>query len=226
VREQDTKIKSYTGARKDILEMISDAPKNVLDLGCSNGSLGAAIKQKFPGSIVIGVEYDLKFADEAKDRIDSVFHGDLNKFDVNGIPGKFDLIIFADILEHLTNPENVLRDVVSKKAADGGSVIISVPNVQHVTVFGNLIMGQWPERGRGIFDKTHLRWFTLSKLRKMIQSVDCEMVKTHRNYRFFDRTGMVVNKVAKIFCFPPVRNFFAYQYVVLARYQESPGRSR
>ncbi|MBE1290331.1 MAG: methyltransferase domain-containing protein [Rhodobacteraceae bacterium] len=212
-----TKLKSYTGGRKDVISMLQVAPTRCLDIGCSNGALGAAIKEKYPAATVVGVDYDSDFVKVAQTRLDHAVCLDLD----NGGPvpklGSFDLIILADVLEHLRNPKDVLRNILEQNAADGCRVVISVPNVQHVTVIFNVIMGVWPERDRGIFDRTHLRWFTLRTLKNLAQSSDLDIVKIRRNYRFFDTPGLRINKLARLFALPLLRNFFAYQYVVLMR---------
>jgi len=150
-----------------VLGMIERAPKRVLDVGCSDGSLGVEIKKKYSSAEVHGIEFDPEFVKIAQSRLATVTQADLNHFELVGLPEGIDLIIFADVLEHTVRPQEVLEKISSYCGNSSTEIIVSVPNVQHITVLGNLISGSWPERDRGIFDTTHLRWFTLEGIKKM-----------------------------------------------------------
>jgi len=202
---------SYSDSRTDILRMIPQKPYRVLDVGCSTGNLGRSIKIKY-NSYVLGLDSDLDSLSEAKSKIDDVFQVDLDKFE-NSL-SDFDLIICADVLEHTKYPANVLSEI-SKCLTPEGSIIISLPNVQHWTVFLNLLLGKWPERDRGIFDYTHLRFFTLNSIISLSSKCGFRIIKISRNFRLIDRPFHSLNKLSIIFKFLPLKNFFTYQYVVL-----------
>lgn len=51
----------------------------------------------------------------------------------------------------------------------GGRALICIPNVQHWSVLGQLIVGHWPRQDSGLFDKTHIRWFTLRDMHFLLQ---------------------------------------------------------
>lgn len=208
-------IKSYTGPRKDVIGMVTTAPTTVLDVGCSDGSLGVALRDMYGSADVHGIEFDASFVETARSRLSTVMQADLNDFDPSSLPKNVDLFIFADVLEHTMEPKEVLRKILTHCATDDVKVIISVPNVQHITVIRNLLFGIWPERDRGIFDRTHLRWFTLNTLHDLADSVGLKVSKVKRNYRIKDQSGGRLNRLAKRLKFRPFRNFFTYQYVVL-----------
>ena len=203
-------IKSYTGSRKEILKILREKPKCVLDVGCSNGALGAAIKETYSDANVTGLEFDDAFVEAAQERLDAVISIDLNELPQNASFGDFDLIIFADVLEHLHTPKEVFQKIIENNALHECYVIVSVPNVQHITVFVNLLFGLWPERDRGLYDRTHLRWFTLRTIKDFAMIGNCEVLEVSRNFRFFDRTGSKFNKLSRLFRFPPFRNFLTY----------------
>ena len=96
---------SYVGNRPDIERLLPSEAKYILDVGCSNGVVGAAVKEK-TGAQVFGIELSAEMANEALDRIDKVFVGDATEIILKGkLSGyHFDTIIFADILEHLIDP--------------------------------------------------------------------------------------------------------------------------
>ena len=74
--------------------------------------------------------------------------------------GPFDVVILADILEHLAEPAALLR-LVARELNPGGMVLISVPNVARWSVRWHLMRGRFDYTETGIMDVTHLSWFTL-----------------------------------------------------------------
>lgn len=208
---------AYTTARPDIINIIDHEPRKVLDVGCSDGSLGSALKNIYKNTEIHGVEFDPDFIKVARTRLSSVVQADLNNGALPSFPQEIDLFIFADVLEHTTNPKYLLTKILNECSNGSSDVIISLPNVQHITVIKNLLIGQWPERQRGIFDKTHLRWFTLKSIEQLAVHAELDVIRIDRKYRIVDKPSSIINKVAKIFKILPFRNFFTYQYVVLLR---------
>ena len=70
----------------------------------------------------------------------------------------FDLVVLADVLEHLADPLAALRRAAGW-CRPGGAVLISVPNVAHWVARLTLLRGRWPAHDSGTFDSSHLRWF-------------------------------------------------------------------
>src|SRR6185295_16247560 len=95
--------------------------------------------------------------EEARTRLDEVITGDVESSDV---AGPFDTLIAADVLEHLRDPWTALRRYAALLDPQG-TAVISLPNVGHWSTYANLARGTWPRKPEGIFDATHLRWFTL-----------------------------------------------------------------
>jgi SAM-dependent methyltransferase len=211
--KSEATIRSYTGERPVITRMIRTAPRRVLDVGCSNGTLGAAVKTLFPDAHVVGLEADPDFGAIARTRLDEVFLVDLDTFDPQALPGGFDLVILADVLEHTKRPAAVLENILGKARADA-QIIISVPNVQHWTAIANLLAGSWPERDRGLFDRTHLRFFTLRSIVSLAEGCGCTVAEVVRLYRLGDRPGTRLGWLLAVLRRLPVRPFVTYQYVV------------
>lgn len=164
--------KSYIGTRQDLLRHISGENKSILDIGCATGSNGKFLLEKGIAKKVVGVEFDPEMAKTASIFYNNVYIGNLNDVAfVNGIcanPLEFDYILFGDVLEHLNDSEFVLKSL-SKLLKDDGKVIISVPNIAHIELFIQVfIRGTWPRNERGIFDKTHVTWFTKKDLYKFL----------------------------------------------------------
>jgi glycosyltransferase involved in cell wall biosynthesis/2-polyprenyl-3-methyl-5-hydroxy-6-metoxy-1,4-benzoquinol methylase len=83
--------------------------------------------------------------------------------------GSFDFVIFADVLEHLNNPEKVLQKS-HEFLADGGEVLISIPNIGYVGVVSELLKGSFEYRRDGILDETHVRFFTRKSLQHLLNT--------------------------------------------------------
>lgn len=212
----DEQKKAYTGLRSDVIALIKERPCNVLDVGCSNGVLLDYLKKQIGALYAVGIEYDSALAAEAISRADKVIVSDLDNFDIETLGDtKFDLIVFADVLEHTKEPYIVLKKVL-KLASGNAQIVISLPNVQHWTVIKNLFIGQWPQRERGLFDKTHLRFFTLRSIQELAVASGLEIEEIHRKYRITDSPSKI-NLFSKLFALGPLKPFLVYQYIVRLR---------
>jgi SAM-dependent methyltransferase len=79
------------------------------------------------------------------------------------------VVLSGDTLEHMNDPEGLLRRV-HEALAPGGLLLISVPNVANVYVRLNLLFGRFPYADRGILDRTHRFFFTRASLRRMLEA--------------------------------------------------------
>lgn len=207
---------SYIGPRDDILSFIPRNATKILDVGCSVGTLGLQIKESI-GAEVVGIELSPDMAEAASQRIDKVFCGDIEQILFqNQLQGLlFDVIVFADILEHLRDPWSILSKSVDYLKPEG-KVIASIPNIRHWdTIFNLVFKGYWPYRDRGIHDRTHLRFFTRKNIVQMFNDSRLRIESITANYRIIERPHEL-NRFAKFFAIPPFKNFFAFQYLVVA----------
>lgn len=138
----------------------------VLEVGCANGALSEYLTRQL-GCEVVGIELNPEAAFQAERGCSRVIVGDVEKDALDRAEGKFDVITFGDVLEHLVSPGTVLsrcRHLLSSK----GFVLISIPNVAHYTVRLRLLGGQFDYQQQGPLDHTHLRFFTLRTARQML----------------------------------------------------------
>jgi glycosyltransferase involved in cell wall biosynthesis len=162
--EQGYELKmSNTSSHRKLLTWLSEGPpKRILDLGCSNGRLGELLRLE--GHSVIGI--DTEKLDGVGDRLDGFVEADLNV----GLPAEvgkdFDVVIGADVFEHLVDPASLLmqvREVLSPR----GVVMASVPNMAHWYPRLRVVSGHFDYERRGIFDAGHLRFFTQRSFERM-----------------------------------------------------------
>lgn len=136
----------------------------VLDVGCGYATTSQEIRRR--GNDVTGIEASAEAVAVARKRLSRVIDADMH--DVDALEGQsFDVIIFADVLEHLAWPLGVLRDYLRFLAPDG-SVIISLPNVGLWSVRLGLLAGRFTYDDSGVLDRTHLRFFTRRSARQLI----------------------------------------------------------
>jgi SAM-dependent methyltransferase len=128
----------------------------VLDVGCSTGNFGKSL-ETLKGCTVVGIdisEVDIAIAKTRISRaevVDITAEGALDDF------GLFDVIIFADVLEHLPDARGAL--IASEKAlAPGGTILYSIPNMAHLSVRMDLLEGRFGYTEVGLLDRTHLHF--------------------------------------------------------------------
>lgn len=139
--------------------------KKALDVGCGNGEIANRLFNA--GWIIDTIEINSLSDDGLKRRIRNQFSGDLCVPETFNLD-KYDLIIFGDVLEHLVNPYEVLlkyRDFLEPQ----GSIVISVPNIANIYTRLTILIGRFNYTDSGILDKTHLRFFTLKTLLKLLE---------------------------------------------------------
>ena len=151
--------------RTDLLARISPNAKSILEFGCGEAPLGAALKAR-QKCRVVGIEIDPRAAAIARKRIDDVYCGDAREI-VALIREKFDWIIGGDIVEHLDEPWSFLADL-RKVCAPGGHLLLSIPNVANAAVVSDLIRGRFDYVYMGLTCVGHLRFFTKRTIEEML----------------------------------------------------------
>lgn len=199
----------YSHGRNDILRLIPNGAKRILDVGCGNGALGKELKKM--RMEVVGIEMDAGAFEEAKVNLDNALLGDVEKISLPFPEGYFDCIIFADILEHLHEPKTALERY-RRYLNNDGCVISSIPNVRYYKVIIRLLKGAWDYADAGPLDKSHLRFFTLINIKEMFEAAGYEIERVGRNIvaaRGFE--------ILNFLFFNKLKEFLTYQYYVIAK---------
>ncbi len=210
---------SYIGSRPDLVERLPSECRNVLDLGCATGEVGAAVKRRIPGARVTGVELDGPMAAIAASKLDRVVAADLEDAQaiaqaLGGEP--FDGVVAGDILEHLVDPWRTLRILTTVLAPDA-VIVASLPNVGFWDTSWNvLIRKRWPYRPRGIHDSTHLRFFARRNLEPLFAQAGYRVERIDRSYRLIERPHRR-NRYARFAAIPGLRDLLTFQFLVIAR---------
>ena len=210
----------YSFVRIPIIEMIrenEEEPISVLEVGCGLGDTLCHISYRYPNADVHGIELMEEVAKIGSRKTD-IRCGDAEKLDMV-FDEKFDYIIFGDVLEHLIDPNRMIRRV-RDSLKDNGCIIASIPNLMNAEVIYNLLHGDFTYQNAGILDRTHLRFFTENEILRMFlnEGYEVDMIKgtisknatTDCYKEFFDTILGLVGRDKK-------QLFDVYQYVVRAR---------
>ena len=191
--------------------------RRVLDIGCAGGYLAEILAQR--GFSVTGI--DLPGTPHPSGM--QFVAADLDR----GLPaldGCFEYIICADVLEHLRQPERLLREC-RERLAPGGALIASLPNSGHAYFRGQVLMGRFPQHDRGLFDRTHVQFYTwhgwvdlLARAGFLIETLHCSGVPVGLALPKWE--GSVWVRALERLSYESARawkNLFAYQFIVRAR---------
>jgi len=147
-----------------ILAWLRDRPPSrVLDLGCSHGVLSEQLREI--GHHVTGV--DLVEHDGVRARVDRFVAADLSRGIPAEVGGDYDVVVAADVLEHVRHPERLLAEA-QRCLRSGGSVVASVPNFAHWYPRMRVTMGRFDYDRRGILDRGHMRFFTRRSFERIV----------------------------------------------------------
>jgi 2-polyprenyl-3-methyl-5-hydroxy-6-metoxy-1,4-benzoquinol methylase len=148
----------YANRRDDIVDSLPRPVGSVLDVGCGSGGVGAGLRRA-GASRLTGIEVVAEQAELARAHYDHVVAAPVEQA-LEQLDGPFDTILCLDVLEHLVDPERVLRDL-HRVAAAGARLQVSLPNARHVSLVKDLVFkGTFGYTEWGHRDTTHLRWFT------------------------------------------------------------------
>lgn len=207
-----------TFIRQEIIDLIDNNDKNinVLEVGCACGATLLAIKNKYPNSNIYGIELNESTAKIAGTFAD-VRAENIENINLSYEEGYFDYIIFADVLEHLYNPEKVLENM-KKYLKDDGFILASIPNVMHYSVIKALINGNWTYEDAGILDKTHIRFFTLNEIGKMFNKLNFKEISVSATgINISEEDEKFIDDISKLSSIDVKQQFKLYQYVIKAR---------
>lgn len=169
---------------KEIIKLIDNQPKRILDIGCGDGVFTKILKDSFK-SEVYGIDISKKALKKAQKRGIKI-----KNYDIDGkkLPFKnnyFDLVICGDVIEHIINTSKLIKEVkrILKK---GGIVIASVPN-----------FSAWYNRIITLFGYQPL-WVDFSEeelIQNYITTGHVRLFNKKSLEALFKRNGLIINKI-------------------------------
>ena len=176
----------FSNPRADfVLRLPADATASILEIGCGSGATGALALALGRAGRYVGVELVEGIAAEARQVLSEVVVGDVERLELPWRSAEFDALILSEVLEHLVDPWATLARL-ARVLRPGGLVLASSPNVAHWRVVRELVGGRFELAEQGVFDRTHMRWFTPSSFAAM-----------------FERAGLRVERLGPVTPFSP-----------------------
>jgi 2-polyprenyl-3-methyl-5-hydroxy-6-metoxy-1,4-benzoquinol methylase len=200
--------------------------RRVLELGPASGYMSEILSAR--GCTVVGIELDPEMAAQAAQYCERMIVGDLDTLDLESELGDddFDVIVAADVLEHLRDPLRLLCRLRHFLRPDG-HLVVSLPNVAHASVRLALLEGRFDYRDLGLLDRTHLRFFTRESIARLFDEAELAITELHRQEASTETTEIPVHLdavpagiVSALERDPDART---YQFIIKAVTLHAPG---
>jgi 2-polyprenyl-3-methyl-5-hydroxy-6-metoxy-1,4-benzoquinol methylase len=162
---------------EDVLAGLGRIAGRVLDVGSGEGAWAPELRDAGASELVALDPAEAAIA-RARGRYDRAIVGTIEEATLETLGGEpFDVIVAADVLEHLVDPWRALR-IMRGWAREGALLAVSVPNLRFYRLLGNLVFrGDFEYEPWGVRDWTHLRWFTRRSLGRMLTDADWPPVR-------------------------------------------------
>ncbi|OTO20167.1 class I SAM-dependent methyltransferase, partial [Enterococcus sp. 3H8_DIV0648] len=165
----DLSLEEHTSVGK-IISQITDG-SSVLEFGPGNGRMTQYLINEKKCEVSI-VEFDPVLFEHVMGFAQDGFLGNIEEYKWNEhfAGKKFDFIIFADVLEHLTDSEKAL-DEASKYLAPNGEILLTFPNLAHNSVLIDLFNNKLDWKQYGLLDRTHNSFYTQQGFEELFERI-------------------------------------------------------
>ena len=211
------KAKTYfTNSRKDLISLLPEKQGlHVLELGAGGGDTLMDLKRSGLAARVVGVElFTLENTFQRDPLIDQFIIGNVESMELPLEPNSFDAVLMGDVLEHLIDPWSAVLKV-SRLVKPGGLMIASIPNVRSTEAFRKIFLkGDFAYAERGLFDKTHYRWFCRKNMIELMTPENFNLVSVTSNLEFKNgsRTGKLNRLTLRMF-----EEFLTLQFITVSQ---------
>lgn len=201
----------YGGIRIELIKMLPSVSGRFLEAGCGTGGTLEYLKSN-GASYVAGIDKNEEAIGLASRRgLDFVAVANVESDRLPFEEKEFDCIILADVLEHLYDPWDTLKRLASL-LKDSGYVLLSIPNIKYAHILRRLIFhDEWAYCEEGILDNTHIRFFTLREIEKLLEYAGLKISELKWR-ELSGRTFKILNAIL----FNKIRSFSIVQYYVMA----------
>ena len=149
----------FTHSRREIRSLLPSSASQILEVGPGGGFTLSWLKSIYPNATTVGVEINQGLESQLRKNADEAIVGNIDEC-MFRLGKRFDLILLLDVLEHVPDPTRTLQSITKLLLTDGGRVIVSVPNIAHLSVtLPLLFQRKFTYRESGILDRTHLKFF-------------------------------------------------------------------
>ena len=167
--------------------------KRILEIGTSTGYMSKLLEER--GNSVIGIEVDPDAAEIAKQSCELMIIGDIESLDLDNYleSASIDVVVCADVLEHLKYPGIVIQKI-RKYLKPDGYLVVSLPNMCHGDILLSLICGDFKYTSTGLLDETHLRFFGLKNIVQLFNKCGYYITDLHTTTQYVGGTELEINK--------------------------------
>ena len=198
--------------------------QRILELGCSSGYLSKFLMQDM-ACVVVGVDINQSVLLQAAPYCQQTIVADLdsNAWLAEIAGQQFDVVLCADVLEHLKNPAAMLASLKPYLHQDS-RLLASVPNVAHASIRLELLQGHFDYESLGLLDDTHLHFYTRDGLIAMLMQagyVGCDISYSIQDLadeaidQHLANAGLQSSNTARELLHAP--DAVAYQFIIEAR---------
>jgi len=210
----------FSNIRIDIVSLIPVNPhQKILEIGAGTGNTLVHIKENNIAGEVMGVEL-MKIPGSNQDNalIDKFQIANIENEDILADEEYFDVILCADVLEHLIDPWSAV-DRISRYLKKGGLMVISIPNLREwKTLFKVVFKGEFNyQTGGGIMDQTHLRFFCKKNIASMLTTDHLEPLYSKPNFMLRVVPEGRKRRIINLLSFRLFENFLTVQYLFVAK---------
>jgi len=206
---------------------IIESNSKVLDVGAGNGLLGSVLARLHKNVVVDAVEPNKAGVKEICSFYRRVYHGYLHNYMDKLIREKYDYVILADVIEHLSDPSELIKNCMQLLSGNG-KLIISVPNIAFGSLRLSLLQGRFDYVDSGLLERTHLRFYTLNSILSLMDKLNLpcsEIIYLKRN---FSSTGPKINisefdySTLEAVTNDPASHVYQFLLVLQRKYKKKP----
>lgn len=203
----------FSIVRKDIISFIGNQKNlNVLEIGAGSGETLLELKKSGVANRISG--FDLVDINSNKEKFDCFIIGNIENQESPFDNKEFDIIILADVLEHLIDPKKTIKKLIPSLRKEG-SFYISLPNIRNYRALYKIFLkGNFEYEDSGIFDRTHLRFYCKKDMIQLLSSFsELEIVKIDSNLKYISSIKTTINKLT----LGVFEEFLSLQYFIKAK---------
>jgi len=205
----DAKESAYYGhVRHELVALVPEGNHRVLEIGCGEGGTLHALKRVGKAREICGIDIAATAVG-----LDRFLIADIERDPLPFEAESFDVILCADVLEHLVDPWTTVR-TLTKLLRKGGWLVVSLPNFREIrNLFQIVVRGDFRYETSGIRDRTHLRFFCRRGMLGLLEQAELHVTDVRPNLSPRCR-------VANWLSLGLAEQFLAVQYLLVARKPE------
>jgi 2-polyprenyl-3-methyl-5-hydroxy-6-metoxy-1,4-benzoquinol methylase len=210
----------FSNVRRDVVSLIPvDPGQKILEIGAGTGNTLHYIKEAGIASEVMGVELmEIPGSNQGSPLIDHFQIANIEHDEIKAAPEYFDVILCADVLEHLVDPWAAI-DKISGYLKKDGVLIVSMPNIREWKTLAKVVFkGEFTYYPQGgIMDRTHLRFFCKKNIRDLLTTSSLSPIFSKPNFMLREVPAGKKRRLLNLLTFRLFEDFLAMQYLFIAK---------